>query len=84
MTLVDRHGGRTKRIVAETSVTVGKECVRVVFCDTGDRSDLTDGDAPVSSLRTFVISGLMQVVQNRQYLNTIGCNQGFQMSKFSR
>lgn len=75
MTLVDRHGGRAKRIVAETSITVGREDVQVVFRDTGDRSDLTDGDAPVSSLRAFVLAGLMRVVKGRQYLNTIGCNR---------
>ena len=75
MALVDRHGGRTKRILAETSVTVGKEGVRAVFRDTGDMGDVTDGDAPVSSLRAFVIAGLVRVVQSRQYLNTIGCNR---------
>ena len=48
---------------------------RAVFRDTDDMDDLTDGDAPVSSLRTFVIAGLVRVVQSRQYLNTIGCNR---------
>ena len=80
MALVDRHGGRAKRIVAETSITVGKGNVQVVFRDTGDRSDLTDGDAHVSSLRTFVIAGLMRVVRVRQHLNTLGCNRA--MFKF--
>ena len=80
MALVDRHSGRAKRIVAEASITVGRADVQVVFRDTGDRSDLTDGDAPVSSLRAFVIAGLMRVVQGRQYLNTIGCNRA--MFKF--
>ena len=75
MALVDRHGGRAKWIVAETSITVGKEDVQVVLRDTGDMGDITDDDAPVSSLRTFVIAGLMRVVQRRQYLNTIGCNR---------
>ena len=46
-----------------------------VFRDTGDMGDFTDGDAPVSSLRTFVIAGLVWVVQGRQHLNTIGCNR---------
>lgn len=75
MALVDRHAGRAKRIVAEISIVVGRENVQVVFRDTGGMDDLTDADAPVSSLRAFVISGLMQVVRNRQYLNTIGCNR---------
>ena len=47
MSLADRHGGRAKRIMAETSITVGKEGVQVVFRDTGEMGDLTDGDAPV-------------------------------------
>ena len=75
MALVDRYGGRAKRIVAETSITVGKGKVQVIFRDTGEMDDLTDGDAPVSGLRAFVIAGLVRVVQNRQYLNTIGCNR---------
>ena len=75
MALVDRRDGRAKRIVAEVSVTVGKGGVQVVFRDTGAMGDLTDGDAPVTGLRTFVITGLMQVVRERQYLNTISCNR---------
>lgn len=75
MALVDRHDGCAKRIIAEVSVTIDRNDVHVVFRDTGDMGDLTNGDAPVSSLRTFVISGLVQVVRNRQYLNTIGCNR---------
>ena len=47
----------------------------MVFRDTGEMNDVTDGDAPVSSLRTFVIAGLVRVVRDRQYLNTIGCNR---------
>ena len=75
MALVDRHGGGSKRIVAETSITIGKGNVQVVFRDTGKMGDLTDGDVRVSSLRTFVIASFMQVVRDRQYLNTIGCNR---------
>ena len=75
MSLVDRHGGRAMRIIAETSITVGKENVQVIVRDTGEMGDLTDGDTPVSSLRAFVIAGLVRVVKNRQYLNTIGCNR---------
>ena len=75
MALVDRHGGGSKRIVAETSITIVKGNVQVVFRDTGRMGDLTDGDVRVSSLRTFVIASFMQVIRDRQYLNTIGCNR---------
>ena len=75
MALVDRRGRRTRRVIAEVSVTVGAGRVRVVFRDTGEMNDVTDGDAPVSGLRAFVIAGLMRSVQNRRYLNTIGCNR---------
>ena len=47
----------------------------MVFLDTGGVFDLSDGDAPVSSLRRFVISGLVRVFGERQYLNTLGCNR---------
>ena len=75
MALVDRNGTRSRRIVAEASITVGAEDAQVVFRDTGGATDITDADAQVTSIRSFVISGLMQVNQNRQYLNTIGCNR---------
>ena len=75
MALADRRGRRAKRVVAEVSVTIGAKEVQVVFRDTGETNDVTDGDAPVSSLRAFVIAGLVRVVRGRQYLSTIGCNR---------
>ena len=32
-------------------------------------------EVPVSSLRTFVVAGLVRIVQSCQCLNTIGCNR---------
>lgn len=75
MALIDRHASRTKRLIAEISLTISKGSVQVVFRDTGTIGNLTDGDAPVSGLRSFVIAGLMQAIQSRKYLNTIGCNR---------
>ncbi len=75
MALIDNNGKKAAKVIAEGSFTVAPGEVRVVFRDTGDITDITDEDAKVSSLRSFVIAGLMQAHRNRQYLSTIGCNR---------
>ena len=47
----------------------------MVIRDTGRTKDITDRDAQVSNLRSFVIAGLMSSYEDRRYLNTIGCNR---------
>ena len=47
----------------------------MVMSDTGKLHDITDDDARISSLRSFVISNLMRSYENRRYLTTIGCNR---------
>lgn len=67
---------RPKRhVLVEVSLIVDDEAVTLVLRDTGTMRDLTDGDARVTSLRSFVIAGLMRAHENRRYLNTIGCNR---------
>lgn len=75
MALIDNNGKKAAKVIAEGSFTVAPGEVRVVFRDTGDITDITNEDAKVSSLRSFVIAGLMQAHRNRQYLSTIGCNR---------
>lgn len=64
-----------RRICVEVTVMVDEQEVFLILRDTGTARDLTDGDAKVTSLRRFVIAGLMQSFEDRRYLNTIGCNR---------
>lgn len=66
---------RARRVLVEVSLIVDDETVTLVLRDTGATRDVTDGDARVTSLRSFVIAGLMRSHENRRYLNTIGCNR---------
>ena len=64
-----------ERVCVESSLVVGRETLTLVLRDTGDVHDLTDVDAEVTSLRSFVVAGLMKAHENRRYLNTVGCNR---------
>lgn len=75
MALLDNNGKKARKIVAEGSFHVEPESVRVVIRDTGRICDITDDDARVSGLRSFVIAGMMRQYSDRRYLNTIGCNR---------
>lgn len=66
---------RAERMSIEASFLVDGDAVTLVLRDTGEARDVTDGDAQVTSLRSFVIAGLMRSYENRRYLNTIGCNR---------
>ena len=74
MTVVDDNG-RSRGLLSEISFVISSEETRMVMRDTGKLRDITDDDARVSSLRSFVISGLMRSHENRRYLTTIGCNR---------
>ena len=75
MALGDDSGSQAKRVLAEDSFIVTPESTQMVIRDTGKIRDITDGDARVSGLRSFVIAGMMQAYSDRRYLSTIGCNR---------
>lgn len=75
MSVVDLNGKKSSKVLVEVSFVVDGESVRMVLRDTGDSRDITDSDAKVAGLRSFVIAGLMQSYEDRRYLNTIGCNR---------
>lgn len=75
MALGDDSGSQAKRVLAEDSFIVTPESTQMVIRDTGRIRDITDGDARVSGLRSFVIAGMMQTYSDRRYLSTIGCNR---------
>ena len=75
MAVADDNGDSGKNVFVETSFVIDDASVRMVVRDTGRIKDITDQDAQVSNLRSFVIAGLMSSYEDRRYLNTIGCNR---------
>jgi len=75
MAVAEHNRKGASRIRVEASFLVDRSEARLVLRDTGAACDITDGDAQVTSLRSFVIAGLMKSFENRRYLNTIGCNR---------
>ena len=74
MTVADDNVGQ-RGVLSEVSFVISDEETRMVMRDTGRLRDITDSDARVASLRSFVVSGLMRSYENRRYLTTIGCNR---------
>ena len=74
MTVVDDKGG-CRGVLSEISFIVSNEETQMFIRDTGRLRDITDDEARVASLRSFVVSGLMRSYENRRYLATIGCNR---------
>lgn len=72
MVVYDRNQGR--RIQAEVSVDLN-DGLTLVLRDDGEIFDLTDVDARISSLRSYLVSNLMTAIPNRRNLTTTGFNR---------
>ena len=72
MVVRDRNGGR--RTLAEVTVDL---CggVSLILRDDGEIFDITDTDAQVSSLRSYLVSNLMTAIPRRRNLTTTGFNR---------
>ncbi len=72
MVVHDRNSGR--RIKAEVTVDLN-EGLTLILRDDGEIFDITDSDARISSLRSYLVSNLMTVIPNRRNLTTTGFNR---------
>lgn len=75
MSVSDGNATSGREVMIEVSFVIDGDEVRMVIRDTGRAKDITNRDAPVSDLRSFVIAGIMSSYEDRRYLNTIGCNR---------
>ncbi len=73
MVVRERNAG--KRILAEITIDLNDDAVVLVLRDDGVIFDLTDADAQISSLRTYLVSNLMVKIPYRRNLTTIGFNR---------
>ena len=72
MVVRDRNSGRL--IKAEVTVDLN-EGLMLVIRDDGVIFDITDADARVSSLRSYLVSNLMTAIPSRRNLTTTGFNR---------
>lgn len=72
MVVCDRNAG--KRTLAEVTVDQN-EGLTLIMRDDGVLFDITDADARISSLRSYLVSNLMSAIPNRRNLTTTGFNR---------
>ena len=72
MVVRDRNAGR--RVKAEVTVDLN-DGLTLVLRDDGEIFDITDSDARISSLRSYLVSNLMTAIPHRRYLTTTGFNR---------
>ena len=72
MAVKDRN--RSRRLLGEAIVDLN-DGVRLVLRDDGEIFDITDADAEISSLRTFLVASIMERQRGRLNLVTTGFNR---------
>ena len=72
MVVRDRNAGR--RIEAEVTVDLN-DGLTLVLRDDGEIFDITDADARISSLRSYLVSNLMTALPGRRNITTTGFNR---------
>ena len=72
MVVRDRNAGRSTK--AEVTVDLN-DGLALILRDDGEIFDITDTDASVSSLRSYLVSNLMTVLPNRRNLTATGFNR---------
>ena len=73
MVVHDRNKGR--RVLAEVTVDLNGGELALVLRDDGEVFDITDSDAKISSLRSYLVSNLMGALPHRRNLTTTGFNR---------
>ncbi len=82
MAVKDRNGDR--RVRAEVTLDLNDDEVALVIRDDGELFDITDADARITSLRTFLVASVMESMPGRLNLTTTGFNRNvFRFSKES-
>lgn len=72
MAVKDRNGAR--KVLAEATLDLN-EGVSLVLRDDGEIFDITDADARISSLRSYLVCSIMEGQKNRMNLTTTGYNR---------
>ena len=76
-----REKNGEKPVICECTLITDEE-ITLIFRDDGVIFDITDCDASVTSLRQYVVAGIMEKQELKKYLKTSGLNRNvFRFSK---
>ena len=73
MVVKDRNGAR--RVRGEATLDLNDGDVELILRDDGEVFDITDADARITSLRTYLVASVMQAMPGRMNLTTTGYNR---------
>ena len=73
MVVKDRNG--TRRVRGEVTLDLNDGGVELILRDDGEVFDITDADARITSLRTYLVATVMQAMPGRMNLTTTGYNR---------
>ena len=73
MAVKDRNGSRSLR--AEVTLDLNGDEAVLILRDDGEVFDITDADARITSLRTYLVASVMEFQPKRMNLTTIGYNR---------
>ena len=71
--LIEEKNG-SRNVTCECTLIMDEE-ITMILRDDGVIFDITDAEADVSSLRQFVVAGIMEKQQQKKYLKTSGLNR---------
>ena len=73
MAVKDRNGA--KKVRGEVTLDVNDGALTLILRDDGEVFDITDSDARITSLRTYLVASVMEALPGRMNLTTTGYNR---------
>lgn len=73
MSIKDANPNR--KVLSECNILIGSDSIRVITRDNGRIFDITDANARIESLRSFVLAQLMEKNPDRTHVTTISFNR---------
>ena len=73
MVVKDRNGSRT--VIGEATLDLNGDSVALILRDDGEVFDITDADARITSLRSYLVASVMEAMPGRLNLTTTGFNR---------
>ena len=73
MVVKDRNGSRT--VIGEATLDLNGDGVALILRDDGEVFDITDADARITSLRSYLVASVMEAIPGRLNLTTTGFNR---------
>ena len=73
MAVKDRNGAR--KVLGEATLDLNDDGFSLILRDDGEVFDITDADARITSLRTYLVASVMESIPRRMNLTTTGYNR---------